>query len=176
MAIRPARIPGLPEGVEVRRSDRRRRSVAAFREGGITVVVVPARMSVAEAAKHANALHARLLKRSARAAVSDEDLAKRAGLLSKRYLPGSPLPTSIRWSTTQNRRWGSCTSADGTIRLSHRLRGMPAYVIDYVLLHELTHLLEANHGPEFNRLLEAYPDRARACSFLDGVEFANAHE
>ena len=45
---------------------------------------------------------------------------------------------------------------------------MPAYVIDYVLLHELAHLLVPGHGPAFWALLESYPRTERARGFLDG--------
>jgi predicted metal-dependent hydrolase len=173
MTIRPVTIPGLPAEIEVRRSTRRRRSVAAHREGGRTIVVVPDRMPAAQAAEHALALHQRLLKKATRHRVSDQQLLARAERLRARYLPTAPPPGSVRWATNQSRRWGSCTPAEGSIRLSSRLQGMPDYVIDYVLVHELAHLLEANHGNEFKALVAAFPDHERACSFLDGVEFAS---
>ncbi|HAM23172.1 MAG TPA: metal-dependent hydrolase [Actinobacteria bacterium] len=175
MTIRPIDVPGLPADIEVRRSTRRKRSVGAHREAGITIVVVPERMSVREAAKHALALHQRLLKRAQKTRVSDDQLLERASWLRKRYMPTAPAPSSIRWSTNQNRRWGSCTTTDGSIRLSARLQGMPQYVVDYVILHELAHLVVPNHGPDFNHLLDTYSQRQRACSFLDGVEFATSN-
>ena len=51
---------------------------------------------------------------------------------------------------------------------------MPPYVIDYVLLHELTHLLVPGHGPAFWAELEAYPLTERARGFLDGWATAEA--
>ena len=54
------------------------------------------------------------------------------------------------------------------IRLSHRLQAMPAWVVDYVLVHELAHLLEPAHGPGFRRLVEGYPRAERAEGFLEG--------
>lgn len=174
MSIRPIDVPGLPEGIEVRRSTRRRRSVQAHREAGVTIVVVPERMSVKQAKEHAIALHQRLMKRAAKTKVSDEQLLERALMLRARYMPHIPEPSSISWSSSQNRRWGSCTPSDGSIRLSNRLQGMPQYVVDYVILHELAHLQVANHGPEFNDLLDGYPQRQRACAFLDGVDYASA--
>ncbi|CAN5811935.1 SprT family zinc-dependent metalloprotease [soil metagenome] len=56
----------------------------------------------------------------------------------------------------QRSRWGSC-SRRGAIALNFRLVQMPAAVADYVLLHELMHLTQQNHGPRFWALVE------RAC-------------
>lgn len=55
-------------------------------------------------------------------------------------------------------RWGSC-SPRGTLSFSWRLVLAPARVLDYVAAHETAHLLEANHGPRFWRLVESrHPD------------------
>jgi predicted metal-dependent hydrolase len=115
---------------------------------------------------------ARLATQEQRRRPSDDELATRAAELSARYLGGKAKPASVTWSSNQGRRWGSCTSIDGTIRISDRVRGMPAWVLDYVLMHELTHLLHAGHGPEFWATLAAYPRTERARGFLEGVAFA----
>ena len=65
--------------------------------------------------------------------LGDGELAERAERLSDQYFDGRASPASVRWVTNQNTRWGSCTPAEGSIRLSHRLQGMPEYVVDYVL-------------------------------------------
>jgi predicted metal-dependent hydrolase len=54
------------------------------------------------------------------------------------------------------------------IRLSSRLQALPGWVVDYVLVHELAHLLEPGHGPAFHRLVERYPRAERAEGFLEG--------
>ena len=160
--------------VEVRRSRRRRRTVTAYREGQTVVVLVPASMSKAEEQRHVESLVARLLAREARsqAPTGDEGLVDRAHELGCRYLApqlgSAPVPSRVTWVGNQRRRWGSCTPADGTIRLSDRLRPMPAWVRDYVLLHELVHLVEANHTPRFHALVATYPDAERAQGYLQG--------
>ncbi|GHJ95252.1 metal-dependent hydrolase [Streptomyces sp. NE5-10] len=173
------RPPGTVEGVpvEIRRSARRTRSVSAYREGDRTIVLIPARMSEAEERRWVGVmlekLDAKDRDKERRATRGDAELAERAARLSAQYLDGKARPDSVRWVTNQNSRWGSCTPAEGTIRLSHRLQGMPEYVVDYVLLHELAHLLVPGHGPAFWRLLEAYSRTERARGYLEGVVAAD---
>lgn len=159
--------------VEVRRSARRRRTVSAYREGDRTVVLIPARMSVAEEERWIGVMLDKLAAQEGRRLLGDRELAARAAELSAQYLGGRACPASVRWVTNQNTRWGSCTPAEGSIRLSHRLQGMPEYVVDYVLLHELAHLLVPGHGPRFWQLLEDYPRTERARGFLEGVSAAD---
>lgn len=52
-------------------------------------------------------------------------------------------------------RLGKCDSLRN-ITLSYRLMHMPAHLVDYVILHELSHLTEMNHGPRFHKLLDHY--------------------
>ncbi|MGW3247149.1 M48 metallopeptidase family protein [Streptomyces sp. NPDC001070] len=155
--------------VEVRRSARRRRTVSAYREGDVTVVLIPARMSAAEEKRWVTVMLDKLAAQESRRRLGDDELGARAAQLSAQYLGGRAAPRTVRWVTNQNSRWGSCTPAEGSIRLSHRLQGMPEYVIDYVLLHELAHLLVPGHGPGFWRLLESYPRTERARGYLEGV-------
>jgi predicted metal-dependent hydrolase len=171
----PPELPdaGAPEPqVEIVRSRRRRRTVSAHREGDRTIVRVPAGLSQTEEQRLVMDMVARLAKREARTKRGDIELTGRALALSERHLGGRAKPANVRWVTNQNTRWGSCTPADGTIRLSHKLRPMPGWVIDYVLVHELAHLLVPGHGPRFWELVERYPRTERARGFLEGVALA----
>lgn len=63
----------------------------------------------------------------------------------------------IRWKE-QLSRWGSC-SCMGNINISSRLLFMPAGLLEYVVVHELCHLVELNHSKKFWRLVETFlPD------------------
>jgi predicted metal-dependent hydrolase len=168
--------PWLPPDVDVRRSRKRLRTVTAYREGGRTVVLIPARFTSAQEYEWVTRMLARLSAQDRRRRPGDADLAARAVELSRRYLGGLAQPASVAWAGNQNTRWGSCTPADRSIRLSTRLQGMPSWVIDYVLLHELAHLVEQGHGPAFWRLLEAYPRTERARGFLEGFAAARRIE
>ena len=158
--------------VEVRRSGRRRRTVSAYREGGRTIVLIPARFTKAEERHWVDTMLGRLAAGDRRRRPDDGQLSARARALSARYLGDTAQPTSVRWVGNQMSRWGSCTPADGTIRVSQRLKGMPGYVLDYVLLHELAHLLRPAHDREFWRLLSTYPRVERARGYLEGVAAA----
>ena len=148
--------------VEIRRSRRRRKTVSAHREGDRLVLLMPAGLSARLEERYVKELGEKVLAREQRRRPSDSDLLERAARLSDRYLEGRAVPSNVRWVTNQSSRWGSCTTSERTIRLSHRLRGMPDYVIDYVLLHELVHLLVPGHGPDFHALLDRYPRVERA--------------
>jgi predicted metal-dependent hydrolase len=161
-----------PAAVEVRRSRRRRSTVTAYREQGRTIVLIPARFTMTQEREWVARMLERLSAQERRRRPGDEELLSRAALLSERYLGGLARPTSVSWVTNQNSRWGSCTPADGTIRLSSRLLGMPGWVIDYVLLHELAHLVQPGHGPKFWSLMETYPRTDRARGFLEGFAAA----
>lgn len=166
---------GRREAVEVRRSARRTRTVSAYREDGRIVVLIPDRFTRAEEAHWVERMVARLdvgERRGRSGSATDADLARRARALSSEFLGGRAVPASVRWVPAMRTRWASCTPVDRTIRLSRRLREMPAWVQDYVLLHELAHLLVPGHGPDFWALLEAYPRTERARGFLDGVSAA----
>ena len=156
--------------MSVVRSPRRRRTVSAYRDGERIVVQLPARMTRAEEAQWVERMVRRVLAGERRRLKSDEDLLARAARLASTYLDGKATPAAVRWVDNQQRRWGSCTPEDGTIRLSRRLANAPDYVVDYVLLHELVHLVEPGHGPAFHALMSRYPKLERAEGYLEAVE------
>jgi len=162
--------------VEVRRSARRRRTVSAYRDGDRTVVLIPAKFSKAEerrwVAEMLERLEARELRRSSGPRRSDAALLARARQLSGSVFGGRAQPTSVRWVSNMTTRWGSCTPSDGTIRISGRLREMPTWVLDYVLVHELAHLVVAGHGADFWVLVGRYRRAERARGYLEGVAAA----
>jgi predicted metal-dependent hydrolase len=84
--------------------------------------------------------------------------------LARRY--GLPQPARTDWADNQSARWGSCTPARGTIRISRRLAEFPGWVLDYVIVHELAHLAVHGHGPDFWALVDRYPRTERARGFL----------
>jgi predicted metal-dependent hydrolase len=160
--------------VEVRRSSRRTRTVTAYRDRDTIVVLIPQRMSKADEQTFVRDMVEKILAREARASAprGDEALVARAHQLVAAYLAPAldhmPEPAGVFWVTNQQQRWGSCTPSTGLIRLSHRLQPMPAWVIDYVLLHELAHLIEPSHSARFWDLVGRYPAAEKAKGYLEG--------
>jgi len=154
--------------VEVRRSKRRRRTVSAYRDGDRIVVLIPASMSRKEEAEWVETMVARLERSERRKQPSDGQLLKRARQLSDTYLGGLAQPDSVRWVANQHTRWGSCTPGDRSIRLSERLQGMPPWVVDYVIVHELAHMLEHGHNDAFWGWVDRYPHAEKAKGYLLG--------
>jgi predicted metal-dependent hydrolase len=109
-------------------------------------------------------------RQTARRFASDDALEQRAQRLNRDYFGGKLRWRSIRFVSNQNRRVGSCSPARGTIRISERLSSTPDFVLDYVIVHELAHLLVANHSPAFWKHVNRYPRTERARGFLMGMQ------
>jgi predicted metal-dependent hydrolase len=159
----------LPE-FRVIRSARRKKSISALRQNGIIEIHIPDRMSRKDEFAIIPEMIEIVLRREAKNRSSDEALAVMALDLIERYLPDfQERPTAITWRNMRE-RWGSCTTSDGTIRISLRLNGAPDYVVGCVLFHELIHLRVPGHGRDFAKYLDRYPDKDRAEAFLEGFE------
>jgi len=154
-------LPAPSFTVEVVRSARRKRTVGAELRGDVLRVSVPSWMSADEEAQWVAKMSASFRRRRS----SDRiDLTRRARTLADRY--ELRRPHEIRWATDMASRWGSCTPATGTIRISDRLASFPSWVLDYVIVHELCHLSVRGHGPNFWRLVHRYPKAERAIGYL----------
>ncbi|MBQ9681316.1 MAG: M48 family metallopeptidase [Aeriscardovia sp.] len=94
-----------------------------------------------------------------RLARAERTLRNRLAVLLPRWTAAvgrAPTRIAIRPMTS---RWGSCTPATGRIRLNAELAGMPERLLEYVLVHELAHLLVPGHGPRFQALMTRFlPD------------------
>jgi predicted metal-dependent hydrolase len=155
--------------VRIDPSSRRTKTVAARWEGADIVVSVPRTMADADRRRWAQELAAELIvARDAEEKDRDERLAARARYLSQTYLDGRADPASVRWVSNQSKRWGSCTPATRRIRISDKLRHVPDWVLDAVLVHELAHLIHADHGKAFYALCRRYERLEEADVFLAG--------
>lgn len=164
------------EIIEIRRSKKRTRSVAAWRESGRLIISVPARMSRKEIDTHIIELTSRII--SAEQIMGDSELIDLSELLINQFLQpefDQLRPVSVTWSARQRELHGSCTSVDRTIRISKRIATAPPYVIEVVLLHELAHLLHHDHNDNFYQLVKRHPLYEQAEAFLAGMSHADTY-
>lgn len=165
----PVDLPGLEhefDRIEVLRSPKRRKTISARVVGGALVVSIPERLSQAEEQHWVGLMATRISQRRKKDRLnSDGRLEARAVELADTYL-GGVRPRSITWVTNQRQRWGSCSPDHGAIRLSTELADFPGWVRDYVIVHELAHLIVPDHSAGFWALVNRYPLTERARGFL----------
>lgn len=152
----------MPFRVKVIRSANRHKTVSSRITGGVLEIRIPAWMSDFDEAEVVDHFRRRFDERHR---CWEVDLVARARDLAARH--GLREPRSIRWSTRQSRRWGSCSTTTGEILISHRLTEVPPWVLDYVIVHELAHLVEAGHSAAFHELVDRYPLTERAIGYLE---------
>ena len=165
----PLGAPGAEEEferIEVRRSSRRKKTISAEIVGSALIVSVPERMSRAEEQRWVAKMTQRLADQRRRDRLNEAGaLERRARDLADRYLEGVGF-NDIAWVNNQKSRWGSCSIHDRSIRLSLSLADYPSWVRDYVIVHELAHLIVPDHSKAFWDLVERYPLTERARGFL----------
>lgn len=82
-----------------------------------------------------------------------------------------PLPARVV-IRRQKSRWGSCSSR-GSIAINSRAAALPRPLVEYIVYHELCHLVHLNHGPRFWELLQRYlPDARLRQKALRAYHFA----
>jgi len=165
VSIEPPRFD-RPE-VEIRSSARRKKTGAAHWSGSRIVVQIPARLRGRERETFVDDLVERLLTQRPQNAAGDGSLEERASVLADLYNDGV-MANSVRWVNNQHVRWASCSPATRDIRVSSRLRQCPEWVIDAVLVHELAHLQEADHSPQFYAIAHRHPRQHECELFLEG--------
>ena len=165
----PFEVPGLEDSfsrVEVRRSARRKKTISAEVVTDVLVVSIPERLSQAEEQHWVAEMAGRLSSRMRRDRLNHEGaLGRRAAQLGDRYL-GGLRPRDISWVAEQQSRWGACSPQDGSIVISASVADYPPWVRDYVILHELAHLVVPDHSERFWALVGAYPMTERARGYL----------
>jgi predicted metal-dependent hydrolase len=153
--------------ITIIRSRRRKKTIQTKYGDGHLWIYLPAGMNQKEEQKWID----RMIKKSERweqkktIKESDGWLLQRATELNKKYFNGT-LNFSIRFVTNQNSRYGSCTSLDKSIRISDRVKTMPSWVQDYIIIHELTHLIYLDHSKKFWETVNQYRYAERAKGYL----------
>lgn len=151
--------------VRIIASRKRRRTVAARLRSGVLELLVPASMPHVEREHWAEVMTRRLQRKAERSRPSDQRLDRRARALNERHFGGGLGWRSIGFADME-RLWGSCTFTEGHIRIARRAAALPDWVLDYLLMHELAHLVHSDHGADFHEVENRYPLAERAKGYL----------
>ena len=153
--------------VVVKKSAKRKKTLSARLKDGVMEVSAPSTITTKELNTFIDNFKLRFERRAKQAALDKEDmLAKRAHELNLKYFQGKLTFMEIRYSVNQKKRFGVCYPERGKILINARLKDMPQWVQDYVIVHELTHLLHPNHSDTFWTTVRRYPRTERAIGYL----------
>jgi predicted metal-dependent hydrolase len=122
-------------------------------------------MPQSERQQWAETMRKRLERRIVRSRPSDHRLAERAHTLNERHFGGRLEWTSIGFVDMAH---------IGAIRIARRAASLPDWVLDYLVVHELAHLEQSDHGPAFHELENRYPLTERAKGYLMALDAAAA--
>ncbi|MEW6040261.1 MAG: SprT-like domain-containing protein [Elusimicrobiota bacterium] len=160
--------------VKINYSPKRARTIGARVIKDTMYVNAPAGMPEERLQKIIDKFKIRFEKRKLRQELNktEKTLRETAHWLSRQYFSGKLEIKSIEYSTDQDKINGSCNHRTKTIRISYRLKEMPDWVRNYVIIHELAHLIEPNHGENFWNLVYQYKltERARGYLIAKGLE------
>ena len=124
-------------------------------------------MSAEDEAEAVESLAHRLLKRYLSAGDdADAELSGRARWLVERFFGARVSVLQARFSRRLTSSFGNANPQRRTVQVAERLRNAPRWVIDYVLVHEIAHLIEPGHGRRFWELVNRYRYSERAQGYL----------
>ena len=153
--------------VEIKHSKRRKRTISAKLDGDTMYIYAPQGMREKELHKVIENFKKRFDRRNLKKKLNKEKKIKDVfNRLNKRYFDGQIKITSIEYVTDQERKFGCCNYRKKTIRISHYLAEMPGWVRDYVIVHEMAHILQPNHSKSFWDIVYHYKLTERARGFL----------
>ena len=154
--------------VTIIRSPRRKKTIQMKYANGQLLIYLPAGMRPMEEKKWIDRMIEKSNRWEHKTALKKSDtwLMQRTQEINKKYFNGRLQLYSICFVTNQHSRFGSCTSIDRTIRISDRVKTMPSWVQEYVILHEMAHLVFPDHSKKFWELVNQYKFAERAKGYL----------
>lgn len=156
--------------IKILRSKKRRRSVSARLVKDILVVRAPENMPEVRLQEVIAGLKARIERKHLKEELNkSENLTSRAEEFNRRYFENKLKVNSIKYVTGQESKFGCCNFRTGSIRISHRISSMPQWVRDYVIIHELAHLVTPDHSQVFWGIVNRYKLAERAKGYLIAV-------
>ena len=155
--------------VKIIRSSRRKKTVQAKKVNDVLLLYLPKGLSEDDEQKWVDKMVAQWKSRERKHLLnSNGALLQRAKTLNNQFFKGS-LEFTICFVSNQQKRFGSCSPNSKMIRISDRVASMPIWVQNYVILHELTHLVFPDHSKDFWNKVNEYLLTERARGYLIAV-------
>ena len=156
--------------VKIIRSRRRRRSVGARLVDDVLLVNAPLLIPQGRLDEIINDFKLKFARQKIKASLDQEkNLLTLAKILNKEYFNNELKINAIEYTTNQNTRYGCCNYRTAKILISHKIGLMPNWVRKYVLLHEMAHLIQPNHGRQFRQIVARYKLAERARGYLMAI-------
>ncbi len=158
--------------IKVTRSKRRLRTVSARLVDKTLLVSAPLMLSQERLDKIVEDFRAKFARKIIKDELGRSDnLLERARRINARFFDNKLKLNSIEYVADQNCKFGCCNYRSANIRISHKIGLMPEWVRDYVVLHEMAHLIEPNHSRAFWEIVSRYKLAEKAKGFLIGTSF-----
>lgn len=155
--------------IKITRSVKRRKTIGAQLINNIMYVYAPYNIPDEKLNKIIASFKEKFIRGMLKKKLNNEKPLKEiAEMLNKKYLKNrlDISSISIEYVTGQNHKFGCCNYQNKSIRISHRIAQMPGWVRDYVIIHELAHLVVPNHSKSFWDILSEYKLSERAKGYL----------
>ena len=153
--------------IKILRSKKRMRTVSARIVKDILIVRAPEYIREGRLQKVIAELKARIERKQLKEELNkSEDLVQRVREFNLRYFENKLTVNSIEYVTDQNSKFGCCNYRTGCIRISQRISAMPQWVRNYVIIHELAHLVVPDHSKAFWEIVYRYKLAERARGYL----------
>lgn len=162
--------------VKISRSHRRRRTVSARLVNNTLLVSAPATLSWERLEPIVTDFKSKFKRKKLKEELDRIHLLPQiAARINERYFDNKLEVNSIEYVTGQNSLFGCCDYRRGHIRISHRIGYMPGWVRDYVIMHEMAHLVEPNHSRAFWEIVFRYRFAERARGYLLAIGRGKDH-
>lgn len=156
--------------IKIIRSVRRKKTVAARLAKDTLFVNAPVSISEGQLYKIIDKFKARFERKRLQEELNkNTDLMAQAISLNKEYFDNKLKINKIEYAGNFNGKFGCCDYRRAYLRISHKLSVMPAWVRNYVIIHEMAHLIQPNHSRAFWDIVGRYELSERARGYLMAV-------
>jgi predicted metal-dependent hydrolase len=153
--------------IKIVRSSRRFRTVSARLVKDTLLISAPEALSRGRLEKIVSDFKVKFERKKLKEELDKkQDLVKIAAGINEKYFGNKLKVNLIEYAVDQNSKFGCCNYRTAHIRISHRIGLTPKWVRDYVVLHEMTHLIEPNHSRSFWDIVSRYKLAERARGYL----------